>query len=244
MVVQGGDISLWDNLPDMTFTEVMDVYCKLVVAGYEVDEAAGVIRVTTFDGMVAAASSNGALLTETNTNVVGVGGIARCIEGWARHNNVHSDDSKDGWSVWRRDYEVINDMLEDERDFGEIPFYSGWCQDYGDYEFHCDDISTDDNGNLQYEGNTYMMCADPNGGVPLHLNYINRELDMGGNFGKFTKWADQLSVNVLMPLTKFMALEMGSTAALFGRSWLIRSATWSDGVAELKLLSVNFADMQ
>lgn len=235
------DIILWQNLPDMTFMETLMLFCKLVVGGVKVDEANMRIDIVTFEGVVASAATTRALID--NPVLTERGGIVRHLEGWARHNRIDGSDDATNEMRWVRDYPVTSDMIEEERNIATIDFRTG---NYGDnYEFQCQDITIDtENNERNYTGQMHIMCVDPNGGNPLHLNYVDCEEGIAEKFQIFTKESDEVTVSIRLSLVDFMSLEMGSTAALFGRSWLIRSATWSDGVAELKLLSINFADMQ
>lgn len=237
----GGDaqpntnIHIVDNLPDLTFAQLLQAYCRLVCACWDVDIDNHIVKITTFDNV---AFNGGTKVWDESGGVqIAEGEILRYPQGWAQHNYIRSKhDEVSG--MWERDSRVDSDMVEDERVISELPWFAGDGANGSPVTFH--DIDVDGDGGFSHKDYSGIMYIDPNGGEPLHISYIDSACGIGGRFGKFTEQADEAAVEVLMGFGDFEALKADAVVVWKGRNWLVRSATWQDGKCTMRLLSCDF----
>ena len=239
--VEGTVLDLSMCLPDMTLKQYLDAYCDLICAAWETDAAAKEIRILPRDWML----GNLALWANLDhVKVVKVGKLRRFIEGWAQSNVVRcaSADYVPEPLRFSRSYVVNNDYLEKEREVAVIPFNDGeWGYGpNGEKLAYFDDVVLDNNGEVQYKGclSLYFENSDANSRTALHLQTVN-DIGLGVPFSEFTRYAVSLEVSVVIPLYSFFELNDRASVAWRGREWAVESATWSEGVCLLNLLSVN-----
>lgn len=226
-------INLQDNLPDMTLEELLSAFCRITCGGYAVNGS--VIDIYTFDGCVAEALATGAQVTDAD-GVVSVSEVLRYVEGYAKRNNVKAKDAEYVSEGFARSYEMVSDAVEEEKEIAEIPFNSGQCLSTYVAEFQ--DVQTASNG-TQYKSSLSIVCNELLISRPAHLRVVDA---LNNVHAKFSEWlidADEVRVSVLLPLTRWHALGVASAVSLFGRAWLIKETTWSGGVADLTLCSID-----
>lgn len=236
----GNIINLAENLPDMSLKDYLNAYCNLICALWEVDETTNKIIIRPLDAAIGHLSQ---WLDLDNERIVSIGAVRRYIDGWSRRNLVRckTADGVPEWSRFIRDYPVSNDYLDEERQIAEIPFNEGeWMIGGGGRkELFCDNVTTNANGEVAYRGvltvffeNQYVV------GGALHVQTVN-DLGVGSAYGDFTRNANTVEVSVLLSLRRFMELDDSKAVTLRGATYVVESAQWGDGVAKLKLLSVN-----
>ena len=232
----GVNINLVDNLPDLTLSQLLQAFCRMICACWDVDKDNHVIKITTFDSVVA----GGTLVWDEATGVqVADGEILRYPQGWAKHNYMRSKQEESYADTgWERDSMVDSDMVEDERVIAELPWMAGDGVNGSPVTFH--DIEVDGDGGFSRKNYTGIMVADPDGAEPLHISYIDAVCGIGDRFGRFTEQADEAAVEVLMGFADFEAMKADAVVAWKGRDWLVRSATWQDGKCTMRLLSCDF----
>lgn len=236
----GSTIDFGLNLPqDMGLQDYLNAYCLLICATWSVDEAAGVINITTFDSLL---QNLDFWLNLDGEKIISIDSAKRYIEGWAQHNIVRCRpaDYVPEYSHFLRDYPVLNDYLDDTRDVGVIPFNEGefTLNQWGQKAAWIDNVQQQANGDVMYRGVLSLVYENLNHDGALHLQTINDE-GVGRAYGEFTQNADTFEVSVLMPLYKFLELRDDKAVTFRGASFVVESAQWGDGVAKLKLLSVN-----
>lgn len=238
--VPNTNINLVDNLPDLTLSQLLQAFCRMICACWDVDKDNMSIKITTFDSMV---TGGGTLVWEEATGVqVAEGEILRYPQGWAKHNYVRSKQEEAYADTgWERDSMVDSDMVEDERVLAELPWMAGDGVNGSPVIFH--DIEVDGDGGFSRKNYTGIMVIDPDGGEPLHISYIDAVCGIGERFGRFTEQADEAAVEVLMGFGDFEALKADAVVAWKGRDWLVRSATWQDGKCTMRLLSCDFSSV-
>lgn len=226
-------INLQDNLPDMTLEELLAAFCRITCGGFTVNGS--VIDIYTFDGCVAEVLATGAQVTDAD-GVVSVGEVLRYVEGYAKRNGVKTKDADYVTEGFARSYEMVSDAVEEEKDIAEIPFNSGQCLTTYVAEFQ--DVQTASNG-TQYKGCLSIVCNEPLVSRPAHLRVVDGLHNLHAKFSEWLIDADEVRVSVLLPLTRWRALGVTSAVSLFGRAWLVKETTWSGGVADLTLCSID-----
>lgn len=241
----GGDaqpntnIYIVDNLPDLTFAQLLQAYCRLVCACWDVDIDNHIVKITTFDNI---AFNGGTKVWDESGGIqIAEGEILRYPQGWAQHNYIRSKHD-DVSGMWERDSRVDSDMVEDERVMAELPWFAGDGVNGSPVTFH--DIEVDGDGGFSRKDYSGIMYIDPNGGEPLHISYIDSACGIGGRFGKFTEQADEAAVEVLMGFREFEDMRADAVVTWKGRDWLVRSANWQDGKCTMRLLSCDFSALQ
>lgn len=235
--VPNTNISIVDNLPDLTLSQLLQAFCRLICACWDVDKDNMTIKITTFDSMV---TGGGTLVWNEATGVqVAEGEILRYPQGWAKHNYLRSK-SEEAYAEtgWERDSRVDSDMVEDERVIAELPWMAGDGVNGSPVTFH--DIEVDGDGGFSRKDYSGIMVIDPDGGEPLHISYIDAVCGIGERFGRFTEQADEAAVEVLMGFGDFETLKADAVVVWKGRDWLVRSATWQEGKCTMRLLSCDF----
>lgn len=235
------NIYIVDNLPDLTFAQLLQAYCRLVCACWDVDIDSRVVKITTFDSI---AFGGGTHVWDEHGGVqIAEGEVLRYPQGWAKHNYIRSK-SEDQYADtgWERDSRVDSDMVEEERVMAELPWCAGDGCNGSPVIFH--DVEIDGDGGFSRKEYSGIMYIDPNGGAPLHISYIDSECGIGGRFGKFTEQADEAAVEVIMGFAVFEAMRADAVVTWKGRDWLVRSANWQDGKCTLRLLSCDFTTLQ
>lgn len=242
----GDSIYIRDNLPDLTFAQLLQAYCRLICACWDVDQDNHIVKITTFDNIALRGGTH--VWDEFGGVQIAEGEILRYPQGWAQHNYIRakSEDLPEDYDPqnngWERDSQVNSDMVDDERVIAELPWYSGDNNGQGVAIFHDVDINGD--GTFSLREHSGIMYIDPNGGAPLHISYIDTQCGIGNRFGKFTEQADEAAVEVLMGFADFEAMRADAVVTWKGRDWLVRSANWQDGKCTLRLLSCDFSALQ
>lgn len=233
-------IKLSLNLPDMKLKEYLDAYCDVICATWEADDATKIITVTTLEELL---SNLDNWLELDNEKVVSIGDAKRYIDGWSQHNYVvfKSADNVPDWARFRRDYPVVNDYLEKEREVAVVPFNDGeWAYDAnGKKTVFLDDVTLETNGEMNYKG-VLTLVYENNGGNTgaLHVQTVNDE-GLGELFGAFTRSAMSLEVDVVMPMMRFAQIDELKAVTFRGRSFVVEGARWAGGICTLCLLSVS-----
>lgn len=235
----GASVNLGLNLPEMSLQDYLNAYCLLICATWRVDEAAGTIDIVPFDSLL---RNLVFWLNLDGEKIVSIDSAKRYIEGWSQHNRVicKTADGVPEHCRFIRDYPVNNDYLDDEREVGVIPFNEGEfvLNQWGQKAAWIDNVQQQANGEIIYRGVLSLVYENATHDGALHLQTVNDE-GLGREYGDFTSQADTFEVSVLMPLYKFLELSDEKAVTFRGSSFVVESAQWGDGVAKLKLLSVN-----
>lgn len=235
---EGETIYLRNNLPDMTLADLLTAYCNLTCSSWTVDDDTSTITVETFAHALSNAGTH--TINLDSARVVSVDSVERFLDGFAQHNRVVckpaayvTDEHK-----FARDYPCANDLLEDEAEYAVVPFNEGnyMIDGNGDRIAQFEDVTVGDNGEYQYKGILSMFFANLNGGAALHLQTINDEGGMGGEFAAFTNQAATVRVTVLMSLIEFAAFTPSTVCVWRGRDYIIRTATWGGGKCAMELV--------
>ena len=231
----GEQISLSDNLPDMSLAELCQAYCGLCDLLLSVDEENKVLTFTPLAQILAGSVALDLDALKHND----VTAITRYIDGFARHNYVRCNSAEYVTEECRflRDYPCDNDSLPDERDIVTVPFNEGnWeISNSGAKEAVFNDVEVGDNGSVQYRGCLSVFYEAPANCYALHVQTIN-DLGVGLEMAEGSRNAMQCRVTARIPFHKFAALRPGHIALLHGRLWTVKSAVWSGEAADLELI--------
>lgn len=237
-----GNILYMDYLmPELTLKQYLDAYCDIINAVYDTDASAKTITIIPRDYII---SNLRVWMALEKEKIVNVGRIARYVDGWSQNNIVDCDSAEyvPQHARFRRNYKVYNDYLTEERTVATIPFNEG---DYyigldGEKLAWFDDVTIGDNGDVNYNGRLSVFLENtlPGGRLALHLQTVN-DMGVGVPYSEFTGHAVCVDVDVVMPLFRFFELDDYCGVSWNGCIYAVESATWSDGVCSLKLLSVN-----
>lgn len=226
--LQATDIDIADNMPDMTLGELLLTFCDIICATYVIDQQSRTIRVYTADYIV---NNQSVMMFEEQMRVVNDGKITRYLNGWNRRNILQSEDK-----TFTRTYAVNSNMVDGERVLNTIPFYAGELAAMGAAYFN--DVEINEDGSSSYNEMFGIMCFNPTWGEPLHLSHIDRDLGVGAAFNNITSNCDEVEISIMLDLQHFLKINVFSVLRYRGKSWLVRSCTWSNGIAELDIISI------
>ena len=240
-VVQAGQtVTLDDNMPDLSFTQLLQAACDLTDCILEVDGAAKTVTLHPSPDIL-----NGWNWLDLDTaGVTEVKEVLRYIEGLSRHNYVRckSADYVREEMMFRRDFPCDNDALDEEAEFSQIPFNEGnWEVTDGVKVAQLEDVTVGANGDYAYKGVLTVIYENTTlygNGNALHVQTVNDE-GLGAEMAEASREAVSVRLTARVPLRLFAALAPGALAVWRGRRWHVRTATWSDGLADLELLSLN-----
>lgn len=240
VVQQGQTLNLDENMPDLTFTQLLQAVCDLTDCIVEIDGSLKSVTLHPSTGIL----TGWEWLDLDESGVLEVKEVLRCIDGMSRHNLVRckSADYVREEMKFVRDFPCDNDALDEEAEFAVIPFNEGnWRQDGASKLAELEDVTVGANGNYQYKGVLTVIYENTGyygNGAALHVQTINDE-GLGMEMAAASRDAVSVRLTARVPLLKFAGLTPGATAAWRGRRWHVRGASWSGGVAELELLSLN-----
>lgn len=234
--VAGQTLNLADNLPDLSFIELLEAYCRMCNLYYVYDHEAGHFDVQSRDVITYANTRQ--MAEET---VAAKGPVLRYIEGYARHNGVEcrSADYVTGESRYRLGWDVDNDALEDEASVAVVPFNEGLdVVTGGSHVAKLLDVESDDNGGTTWRGVLSVIFQAPAGHDALHINTITADGGVGSVFRQVTDTASECEYRIRMPLGRFLEMRSRDTWIVRGRRCYVRTASWSGGFATMRLVEV------
>lgn len=233
--VQAGDtLNLQDNLPDMTLAQICQAYCWMCDCMLSVNSTTKELTFIPLSSIL----SGSAVVDFDTLPVVEVKEITRYIDGFSRHNLVRCKSAEYVCEEMRfeRDYPCENDALDAERVLCEIPFNEGnWEIHGGAKEAVFEDVTVGDNGDTQYNGQLSIFYEAPVGDWARHIQTINDE-GVGVDTAAATLNSTEMRVTARVPFHVFAGLAPGDCATYNGRTWCIKTATWSEGLVDFELL--------
>lgn len=234
--VVGQTLNLVDNLPDMSFLELLEAYCRMCNLYYVYNHGTGLFDVQSRDVITYANTRQ--MAEET---VAATGPVLRYIEGYAHHNGVEckSADYVTEESRYRLGWDVDNDALETDEAIAEVPFNEGLdVVTNGAHIARLLDVEDGDNGSVTYKGVLSVIFIAPPGEDARHINTITAEGGVGSVFREVTDTASECEYRVRMPLGRFLEMRSRDTWIVRGRRCYVRTASWSGGFATMRLVEV------
>lgn len=227
---EGEQVDIAANLPDMTLADVLAAFCDIIMGTYEVNASANIINITSYDY----ARIGGNVIDLTGRDIVSHSKTTRYLDGYSQRNTINAKNGD-----FERQLVQDTDLVDGERNTATIPFDTGIIATTGDHTaYFADDVTIDTNNQVTYGGNCGIMCIDPDGGEPKHLSYVDDVLGVSAGFQSFVQSSDQITLSVRMSLLEFSDINAGTTMLHRGRKFLVRSATWSDGICEMELCTI------
>lgn len=217
-LASGHRIYLQNNLPDVTYTELLQSYAALngkMLAYDSVQERFYFTDLTDYT-----------VKELTDTNVISVKSIERCYGDFAQHNLVTFADDDDEKNPVRRDYAINNLNLDYENKFVEIPFYAGSESASGSGGSKYQLVTTDD---------CYILAAVSDR-VQYNVYYSYRpRIKPIPTLEALCTQSTSVQVKVLMTAADYFGMKSNTAFGWHGCVWFWTEGSWSDGVAEFKL---------
>lgn len=247
--VPGETLRLASALPEHPLEWWLDAYCNIIFAAWTVDEVTKTINVKTYGERYGDALADaGNHISLEKEKVIAIESVKKYVDGFAQENHTRCDGKYEGLGSvlpFDRVLEMDNEYLEQSRDMAAIPFNDGGIQGGHDERFYLylNDVRPDGDGGYTYDGVLTVFFENninTDGAVSLHeiLNLgVGLDFNDGDERYDFSR-AMSVSVRVLLPLFRFAEIGGGMCVSLHGRDFVVRNAKWSEGVAQLEMMSV------
>lgn len=247
--IPGETMRLASALPEHPLEWWLDAYCNIIFAAWTVDESMKTITVKTYGeryGDAMADASNHIFLEKEK--VIAIESVKKYVDGFAQENHTRCDGKYDNLGSvlpFDRVLAMDNEYLEKSRDMAVIQFNDGGIQGGHDERFYLylSDVNPDGEGGYTYGGVLTVFFennVNTDGAVSLQeiLNF-GVGLDFGnGNEIYDVSRATSLTARVSLPLFRFARIGGGTCVSMHGRDFVVRKAKWSEGVAQLEMMSV------
>jgi len=247
--IPGETMRLASALPEHPLEWWLDAYCNIIFAAWTVDENMKTITVKTYGERYGDALADaGNHISLEKEKVIAIDSVKKYVDGFAQENHTRCDGKYDNiGSVlpFDRVLAMDNEYLEKSRDMAVIPFNDGGIQGGHDerYYLYLNDVNPDGEGVYTYDGGLSVFFENninTDGAVSLQ-----EILNMGVGLGMESGIAEyditnafSASVRLLMPLFRFNRIDGGSCVSFHGRNFVVKNAKWSEGVAQLEMMSV------
>lgn len=235
----GDTLSLAAALPSKTLEEWLDIYCNIISGMWTVDDATKVITIKTYSELITAAFANTAHhIALEDEKITEIESVKRYVDGFAQHNYTRTTEKQDRYT---RDLQCYNDYLQQEKELAEIPVSAGdrmGSSDDSVTRTFVDDVRQDDAGAFVYNGELTLFFENNvnNEGARHIADTLN--MGIGDDLQSLVYNGSSVSVRMLMPLFKFAKISELTCASLHGRNFVVQSAKWGKGVAQLQLLDI------
>jgi hypothetical protein len=247
--IPGETMRLASALPEHPLEWWLDAYCNIIFAAWTVDESTKTITVKAYGeryGDAVADAGNHILLEKEK--MIAIESVKKYVDGFAQENHTRCDGKYDNLGSvlpFDRVLSIDNEYLEQSRDMAVIPFDDGGIQGGHDDRFYLylNDVRPDGEVGYTYDGVLTVFFennVNTDGAVSLHeiLNLgVGLDFNDGDERYDFSR-AMSVSVRVLLPLFRFAGIGGGTCVSLHGRDFVVRNAKWSEGVAQLEMMSV------
>lgn len=247
--VPGETLRLASALPEHPLEWWLDAYCNIIFAAWTVDEVTKTITVKTYGERYGDALADaGNHISLEKEKMIAIESVKKYVDGFAQRNHTRCDGEYEGLGSvlpFDRVLEMDNEYLEQSRDMSVIPFNDGGIQGGHDDRFYLyiNDVRHDGEGGYTYDG-VLTVFFENNGNTDGAVS-LQEILDLGvgldfndGDDRYDFSRAMSVSVRVLLPLFRFAQIGGGSCVSLHGRDFVVRNAKWSEGVAQLEMMSV------
>ena len=208
----GFRLYLQNNLPDVTYTELLQSYAALngkMLAYDSTNEKFYFTDLTDYT-----------VKELTDTNVISVKSIERTYGDFAQHNLVTFADDGDVKNPVRRDYTIKNLNLDYENKFVEMPFYAGGARELSQL------VTSDE---------CYVLSASTNVTILSHPYSYRPRIKQTPTLEALCKQSTSVQLKVLMTAADYFGIKSNTAFGWHGCIWFWTECSWSDGVAELKL---------
>lgn len=206
---------LQDNLPDITFVELLKVFAAVSGRVLNYDSVTGI----TFDELDISSWST----IDITGKVIKRGEVRRTFADYARANYILYASADDVRERVRKKYEVDNDNLAEEKQLQEIPFSEG---DYADMYPENIFIHTDTNAQVlgadsSTEGDLLRVTLPTNAGLAALCNA-----------------STQVKMQVRMTLAEYNAITPKTKILCEGTEYVWTARSWQKDVADFTLAKI------
>lgn len=235
----GDTLRLSAALPQKTLEEWLDIYCNIISGVWTVDDATKEITIKTYSELITAAYGDTAHhIALEDEKVTEIESVTRYVDGFAQHNYTRTTEKPNRYT---RNLQCYNDYLQEEKELAEIPVSAGdrmGSSDPAVTRTFVDDIRQDEAGAFVYNGELTIFFENTvtNDGARHIADTLN--MGVGEDLQSLVANGSSVSVRLLMPLFKFTKISELTCASLHGRNFVVQSAKWDKGAAQLQLLDV------
>ena len=208
----GHRLYLQNNLPDVTYTELLQSYAALngkMLAYDSKNERFYFTDLTDYT-----------VKDLTDTNVISVKSIERIYGDFVQHNLVTFADDDDVTNPVRRDYTIKNLNLDYENKFVEMPFYAGAAKGYSQ---------------LVTSNECYVLSASTIVTYAPDPFSIRPRIKQIPTLKVLCEQSTSMQLKVLMTAADYFGIKSNTAFGWHGCVWFWTECSWSDGVAEIKL---------
>ena len=247
--IPGETMKLASALPEHSLEWWLDAYCNIIFAAWTVDESTKTITVKTYGERYGDALADaGNHISLEQEKVIAIESVKKYVDGFAQRNHTRCDGKYDNLGSvlpFDRVLEMENEYLEQSRNMADIPFNDGGIQGGNDERFYLylNDVRSDGEGGYTYDGVLTVFFennVNTDGAVSLQ-EILNLGVGLDFNNGNvrydFSR-ATSVSARVSLPLFRFAGIGGGTCVSMHGRDFVVRNAKWSEGVAQLEMMSV------
>jgi len=242
----GDYVDLAQNLPDMTFLEIIRNYCLMTSSYYIIDSLQSTINIYTINNVVDNYFQNGRYINiESERKILSVGKLFRYIDGYSQHNLVtcESADYVRENQRFRIDYPCDNDLLDKDGDIGVITFNDGnydiSASSTGQAIF--ENVAIDSNNTTSLQPQVGIMFVNNNNQPAYHIRWVEENYNMSRGLAQITAAASSIILSIREYMFEFLEHDIEDIVDYGGRYWLVKNATWQDNVTQLELVSVDAA---
>lgn len=234
--VVGQTLNLVDNLPDVSFLELLQAYCNMCNLYYDYDHDNGAFNVQSRDNII-----YGNPVGMFDEQVAAKGVVLRYIDGYAQHEGVECKSASyvTEPSRYRLAWGVDNDALEDDGKTAVVPFNEGLdVVSNGIHTARLLDVENADDNTITYKGELSIIYYGTAGNFARHINTITAEGGVGSVFREVTSTASECEYKIRMPLERFLKIRSRDTWLVRGKRCYMRTGSWSGGFATMRLVEV------
>lgn len=212
----GEIVRLQDNLPDVTYIELLKAIAAISGKALNYTDADGI----TFDDVDTATWSR----VDITKRLLALGNVSRRFGDYAQENVIRFDSGEHVGIHVTTSYHVDNDNIAAEKDLQTIPFSEGDMQfdaQGRELVFINADDGEDDKDTIAQSG------------TPSKLMQVTLEKNAG--IQSLTSSSTSIDVRVKMSLAEYESLAAKTTILCQGILYVWTSARWSGGVADISL---------
>ena len=232
-----GVFSLQNNLPGVSFLDLLNTLAALTNTGVRYDAATSTFSFFDYN------FSNITAIDISNI-LINVEKLERTCCDYAQKNIIDcdSEDYVDDNSKFKLIRNVRNDYIDDEKTIFQIPFSEGVCKVVNSVKLcYIDDWTINDAGDGYENGagkDTLVMANAANSGYAqcLHINTLHAiGARVNDNLSNIMNEGVKVTVSVRITLRDFINITYNTVYVFEGQKYVVFKGTFADGIAELVL---------
>lgn len=233
--LQYGDyFPLNENLPDLTFIDLLKIFANLTSTAIIWNEDTHTIEFFRYDFNF----SNQLDLTD---NLISLNSVNRYLPDFAQENNIICDSEEyvSNSFKFKKTYRIVNENLEKEKEFYKIPLNDGNKQIFDNYEnIFVDDFEKQNDGTFKVKAKKSTIAKRNNSYsqklAPLSDFYVEYPT-YNNNFLNLLEQSTIVEAKVRMYLFQFFELNEKTIIRIHNTSYTIITAKYSNNNVTLTL---------